>query len=104
MAIADDGAGGQVRGADDVAQAGGARGRGADDVARADGVRQVARAVGRSRMSGRRVALKHGAITVSCPETRVPPDSVDPPPGPPAPRPALKERAVGEAEAGPRRP
>jgi len=45
------------------------------------------------------LALKHGGRTVSRPASRVPPDSVQTPFGPPAPRLALKDRAVGGAES-----
>jgi len=59
----------------------------------------VARATGRSRVTEGGPALKHGGRAVSRPALSVPPDSVQTPFGPPAPRPALKDRAVGAAES-----
>ena len=64
-------------------------------------VRRGARATWRSRRSAGGLALKHGAITVSCANTPVPPDSVQASCGPPAPRLALKDGGIGEADAGP---
>jgi len=45
------------------------------------------------------LALKHGGRAVSRPNSWVPPDSVQTPFGPPAPRLALKDRTVGAAES-----
>jgi hypothetical protein len=66
-------------------------------------VRLDARVTWRSRMSAGGLALKHGAQDDDrrCDNDRFASDSVKATGGPPAPRLALKDDAVGAAEAGP---
>ena len=84
--------------ADDVA------GWSADDVARAGVGPAERRTIGRSPVSGGRLALRQVAVDGrkgAAPTIRLPLDSVDPPAGPRAPPSVLKDDPVGAAESRP---